>query len=1027
MDKDFFINELDFINTASTQDISPDLSDYQKDVIQLARAFGIDRVYFCQDFPAIFIKNVKDFNNDTLKLIAEIHHDVWNYKKVLQLYIISDSEIRIYNCSEKPIYLSKASDYEKEMLTLELYRCKKTDTEKLGLLNKIFSRIAVDTGIIWSIEEAADIRKKINLQRRVDKYLVSSLINVASTLKENGLADINLIHKLIMRSLFLLFLEDRGATDEKFYRNIDSKAKNYFDILGNVSSTYLLFNELETHFKGNLFTVDESEEQLVTISHLELIKRCFITGFDNPSQIILFDDWRVFNFNILEIELLSEIYENFLTAIDAKKKDETGTFYTPPSLVELILNQKLPVNSKDISYDIKILDPACGSGIFLVESFKRLVKRYENHTNKKLTDYAILKNLLLDNIYGIELDSKSIKVAAFSLYLTLLENLNPKTLWQKNELPNLINDPLDETLQGQGNNLFRRDTIAINEEIENIKFDLVVGNPPFGTKKLSKTITDYCNTHGFAKEMVLPFLHKAIKFSPKGEIALIFNTKVLTNNGSTYQKFRDWLINECYVEKVYNFSILRKVPKNLGGQLFGSAVGPISIVFYKKDAPETANDNIIYYAPKTYLKMDILEGIVIDSTDIKYLPREECGVPNSKIWKIAMWGGMGDITLIKKLDTLTKLSKFIKFKGVKKGLGFQFLMDSTKNPIKDKDIPERYLPPQNISRYTTTAFTKINSGLTANSIKLYARHYNVSPLDIPTISVFRRTGAKEAYKAPHVLIKEGLNNWQICSAYIGADCSFNSKTLGLHHPDEKLLKGLTCYVNSKLAYYYLLMVSASIGIEREEIKPNEIYDLPFILTDEQLYALADLYDKEINPEEIFKKDLSHFESQVDEMIFDFYQLPYKSKVIIENAVNITFPLLFKGSKAPSLRPVGESHLSEYANIIRKEITSFINSSNLDLGVTIYYLEKSNPLALIKLTFGNQAGVSMSLENVNSELKKLDKKLYREASTSIYFRKKINYYDGDNIYIIRPNQKRFWSAGAALEDASDLINEILNMQ
>ncbi|HEY0055265.1 MAG TPA: N-6 DNA methylase [Pedobacter sp.] len=1027
MEKDFFISELEFERAISTTDGKSELSDYQNDVINFAKTSGIDKVYFCADLPAVFIKKVQDFGLNSLQIISRIHHDVWNYKKVLQFYVISEVEIRIYNCSEKPIYLSQETDFESETQKLELYRCKKADKEKLATLNRIFSRIAVDTGLIWSLEEAAAIRKKINLQRRVDKYLIESLINVAARLKEDGLSDINLIHKLIMRSLFLLFLEDRDATDEAFYKAIENNAESYFDILGSVPATYKLFQELETHFKGNLFTVNDDEQEMVKPHHLDLIRKCFITGLDNPNQLELFDNWRIFNFKIIEIELLSEIYENFLTAVDAKKKDETGTFYTPPSLVELVLNQKLPVNSTEIKYNVKILDPACGSGIFLVESFKRLIKRYENNKGEKLTDYTVLKKLLIDNIYGIELDPKAIKVAAFSLYLALLENLNPKTLWQKKELPNLISDPLDSTLKEQGRNLFRRDTISENLDIEELQFDLVVGNPPFGTKSLSKTIRDYCESYGFAKEMVLPFLHKAIKFSPKGEIALIFNTKVLTNTSTTYQKFRDWLFNECYVEKVFNFSILRKVPTNLGGSLFGSAVGPISIVFYQKENPPVEDENIIYYAPKTYLKMDVLEGIVIDSTDIKYLRRTDCRASNAKIWKIAMWGGIGDINLIKKLDSGSKLSDYIAVKKIKKGLGLQFLMDSTKKPIIDDEIPNNYLPPKNIERYHSETFIQLNEGLTPNSVKLYAKHYDLNPDKLPKINAFRRTGVKAAYRAPHVLIKEGLSNWQVCSSYIGTACSFNSKVLGLHHSDERILKGLSCYINSNLAYYYLFMVSASIGIEREEIKPNEVYDLPFALNDEQLYTLADVYDKEIMGNEIFKTDLSRFESEINELIYNFFNLSAKSQMIIENAVKVTFPLLFKGSKSPSLLPVTEEVSKEYAQTLSIELGDYLHKSELKVAATIYRLYKSSPLAMIKLSFGRVSEINYSSEDVTTELKQIDKQLYKKEATNIFFRKKLNYYDQDDIYIIRPNQRRFWSKGAAIEDATELLNEILHMR
>src|SRR5690606_14668562 len=117
-----------------------------------------------------------------------------------------------------------------------------------------------------------------------------------------------------------------------------------------------------------------------------------------------------------------------------------------------------------------------------------------------------LKQLLTYNIFGIELHPQAIKVTAFSLYLALVDCLDPKNLWQKKKhrLPNLVNNPDDSSLKTQGKNLFCRDTIEQNKEIEAIEFDLVVGNPPFGTTDLSESVRNYCDKEGFAKEMVLP-------------------------------------------------------------------------------------------------------------------------------------------------------------------------------------------------------------------------------------------------------------------------------------------------------------------------------------------------------------------------------------------------------------------------------------------------------------------------------------------------------------------------------------------
>lgn len=1034
MVKDFFTDELDFNRAVSVHQETYAFSDNQSDVLLLAQNFGVDKVYFCEDFPAVFIKYVADFSELNLKDIIETHHKVWNFKKVLQLYVISDLEIRIYNCVERPIYLSSVIvDLDKESKKIELYRCTKTDKQKLQTLNNIFSRIAIDSGIIWTLEEANEIKKKINLQRRVDKYLVASLISVAQKLKQEGLDDIDLIHKLIMRSLFLLFLEDRNATDDNFYEQIKKNAISYFDILPDVDATYKLFEDLETHFKGNLFTVSPKEKDVVTPAHLELIKKCFINGYEGTDQVVLFENWRLFNFNIIQIELLSEIYENFLSEIDLKEKEDTGTFYTPPSLVELILNEKLPVNNNETDYRKKILDPACGSGIFLVEGFKRLIKRYEKQYNEKLTDYTILKKLLTENIYGIEIDPRSIKVAAFSLYLALLENLNPKTLWQKKELPDLINDPNDPSIKNQGNNLYCRDTIAVNDDIEKIKFDLILGNPPFGTGKLTDVLRSYCDNLSFAKEMVLPFIHKATRLSPDGDIALIFNTKILTNGGSTYQNFRKWLFNECYVEKIFNFSILRKAPQNFGGQLFGSAVGPISIVFYRSKVPKIPNDRILYYAPKTYVKMDVLEGIVIDKTDLKYLPRELCKDPKTKIWKIAMWGNLNDLALIDKLMNKGKsIGKTLVDKQIENGVGFQLLTQETDQPKKSTYLESlRYLDADSISRYYTSEYNLrpiVRAIKTKKAIKFYTAHHKAKTIfDVDKVEIFRRLGDIKAYKSPHMVIKKGLENNTICASYLDEDCSFRDGVYGFYSgiDNEEFLKVLVAYFNSKISAYFLFLTISSYGIEREQIMKNEFLSIPFCLDDAAQKILADYVTTFKNPSVLQVPSLSIFNEDIETTIANGFGLTERDRILINDIVNLNMDLFHKQDKSISLFPVLD--YQPYATLICSEINNLLGQADLRISATVFLTGRNSPLSLVKLSFSSESKpVVISGEKLIDELRNLDRHLYTKEAANIYFRKKLNYYDGDDIYIIRPNQRRFWSLTMAMEDASDLILEILNL-
>ncbi len=1002
-------NTIDFLgfNKAISTNSNNECSEDRSDILGKVKRFGVDAVYFNIDenknsFPAIFLKKVELFDNDTLKNIVEIQKKSWNYKKVLFLYVYSDTEIRIYNCSERPILVTKEVnfDYNSEIQKIEIKRYKFSDKKELEQLNQLFSTISIDTGVIWTLEEADFIREKINLQRKVDKYLVSSLVSTAKQLKNKGL-EIDFIHKIILRSLFLLYLEDRGATDTNFYSEIKEGAKSYFDILDDVTATYSLFEKLEDYFNGNIFTFEEGEN--ITKEQLQLIKKCFTSGNEDINQLNLFEGWRLFDFSIIQIELLSEIYESFLNETDPELKKKTGTYYTPPSLVEFILNQKLPTNAGQEEYNIKVLDPSCGSGIFLVESFKRLVKRYENCHKEKLTDFETLKTLLTDNIFGIELHSQAIKVTAFSLYLSLVDKLNPKTIWQSRNyrLPNLINNPNDKTLEEQGRNLFCRDAIEENEEIEQIEFDLVVGNPPFGTKELPESIKTYCSNENFAKEMVLPFLHKSTEFASEGEIALIFNTKVLTNTGGTYCNFRNWLFNECYVEKVFNFSILRNAPKNFGGQLFGNATGPISIVFYQKEQPENPLNKIFYYAPKTYIKSNIIEGLSIDHTDLKYLPREECQNPKSKIWKVAMWGGRNDWKLISKLEC-----KYESLRNKLDNENWHYATGLNADAQKLEFTPERIIDTKGIKRYYTDETAIYNNS------KLY------------------RGIDTNLFNPPFVVIKQAQKNREICASYIDyqAFC-LNSTYIINGEVDINSKKILVSIINSKFVKYYLFMVASSWGIERERITFKELLSIPYLSPNKKdIKGIVENIDFIIeNKKHLLTVDISEYENNIDNIISNnIFNLNNIESQLLEDTLNYNLDLFEKQEKSIALLPTQQEQVSEFATLLCDELNNFLGNEDLFANAIIYKVNRFTPLMMIKISFDDRnKKLEESNELIDDELQKLDKFLWQKEATNIYFRKKLNYKKGNNIFIIRPNQKRFWIKSMALEDSSELILEILN--
>jgi hypothetical protein len=1027
--RDFYI-DFDYTQLLEINNETPDAN------LEEFLALGIDKVYFSGNQPAIFFKEVKQFNDSTLIQIAEIHHLAWNYRKVMFLVVVSAAEIRIYNCYKKPFnYQLDNIDLEDELKKIELVSSEFADVEALQTIKQVFSRIAVDTGLLWVTDNG--LREKIDIQQRIDRYLVKSLLSAAKELKKYDIED-DVIHSLLMRSIFIMYLEDKGAASEtKLYSEIIEEAQSYLDILEDKNATYTLFRKLQAHFNGNVFPLIAGEEKQVQKEHLKVIQQCLVDGdISHTSKLFT---WRIFRFDIIQIELLSEIYENFLEEFKEKKKEDGGQYYTPPSLVELILNEKLRTKG-ETDWNVKILDPACGSGIFLVESFKRLVRRWKNAHPDKQIEFKDLREIIKENVFGIEYDKFAIRVTAFSLYLAMVEHLNPKTLWidKRYKFPHLIFDPDDKTLPYQGNNLLRRDTIGqVSTDTFN-RIDLVVGNPPFGSRIKLASIKRFCIKYGYGQDMVIPFLRKAADFAPEGVVALIFNTKILTNSEGPFQKFRKWLFQDVYVEKVYNLSIFRKAPKTFGGQLFSSAVGPVSIVYYQKNIPPVQTDTIEYWAPKTYIKNSLIEGVVIDSTDIKFLPRGECQKPNTKIWKIAMWGTYEDFLLIEKLNkNFSSLESYIKQNNIKKGVGFQLLTKSKDKPKKDKDIGSlKYLDADLIEPYYTprSNLRKINDSIkTEKAIDFYLKLYNKSLLsELPQIDLFRRLGKKEAYVSPHLIIKKGTEKGFVCASYLDFSCSFRDGVYGFYgkKKDSVSLKAIVSYLNSIISNYYLFLSISSYGIEREQIMLKEFLGLPFPeLADSDLAkidsAMQNYIEHRKTNEIFYDKTVT---GNIDEIFFDAFKLTTKEKYLIDDALNINIDLFLKGKDSSALRNVTIDESKNYGELLSKSMEEFLHHKQC-VSVTVFDISRNTPLNLVilKFTDSHTKIIQKDAEDIQPHLNDLDKITLQREAKSIYVKKIIKYFDGqDSIYLIKPNQKRFWSRSMALNDARDLINDILKM-
>ncbi|MCX6582524.1 MAG: N-6 DNA methylase [Candidatus Aminicenantes bacterium] len=968
--------------------------------------FGIDGIYFSGEFPTVYFKSITNFDKSEIDKICSIQQKIWNQRRVPFLYVSSPLELRIYNCFKKPV---NPEDEGHAIESLELYKYSaKDDRDRLTELIHIFGRVSIESGSFWKKKEYANL---MDTRQRVDRALIQSLKETRTELLNAGIS-LKIVHNLLIRSLFVLYLEDRKATTPEFYKKYHTQAESYFDILDHKNAAYRLYATLEDSFNGNLSPVTAEERQIVDESHLKIIKNCFWDCQKDQGRLF---HWRAFDFSIIPIELISEIYEEFLkTEKGGKQTSKDGAYYTPHSLVEFILNEKLPWADKDnTDYKLKILDPTCGSGIFLVEAYRRLVDRWKFCNAGKKICVEDLKDILLHSIYGVEKEPEAIKVAAFSLYLAILDHLEPKSLWNSIRFPFLVSSLAETANAGQGRNLFCASSLADGEFLMQ-EYDLVVGNPPFKRGGLEEETQKYLKKLNFAQETVLAFLHRATRLSPNGQIAMVSASKILFNKSGGYQKFRNFLFKDAYVEAVYNFSILRKAKKEYGGQLFSGAVGPVCVIFYRMKKPSLVNERILYCAPKSPVKRNMVEGVVIDSSDFKFLPREECAREDSNIWKVAMWGTERDYEIINRLSREKSLKDYF---------------DSNKNTwhygtgLHKSDDGGCYV--QEFSDFPLISTTKIEQ------FYMYADNLHKLGADAPYRSIDGRI-----FNPPIVIIKEGQKNKRLCASYIPFKCVYLNAVFGITAAEGnlKLVKALVACINSSFSSYFLFLTTSTWGIERERVKLYELLFLPgmiFSLSDPVIEILAAKVDeiislKKNNP--VLPKDTSGIEKEIDEILYKALGLSERERYLIEDTLNYSLGLFQDGEKSTAFHRPTIGELESYATILCEDINDLLQDSKTSVCATIYEVRHDSPLNLTALRFSKREkpGViekNSSQTEITMLLKEIDHYTYEKFSESVYFRKIVKYYHDDTIYIIKPNEKRFWSRSMAMSDADDIVIEV----
>ena len=972
----------------------------------------------CVDYrPIVYVCEATRFS---ISKTRELHRFVWNQGLVPMLVLISTAGVEVHSGVRTPTKQDAPSDLKEH--------------SRISDIGNIATALEC-AKFIRSIETGQFFHNRADCfppDEAVDRCLVRNLVHAATRLTNAGWK-LDRAHSLLGRALFVSFLHQRGFIKAHHFPAGTSSLRDILTGRTVEESKRLLYDDgglfavLKNEFNGTMFdSALNDEAKAVRKTHIETLAD-FLGGAEMQSgQLTLFSDY---DFRVIPVETISAIYEEFMKEADLKRKHEEGAFYTPRHLAETTLHIAIEDRYAE-AVNWRVLDPACGSGIFLVGTFNLLAAQWlrDNSARTKKTKAQALLDILLQRIRGVDVNLDACRITAFSLYLALFEKLQPIDLDEfkakvraDHFLPALlwssdVDGPKSDTpVVIHGDSL--HDTLPLEKT-----HNLVIGNPPWEDRG--------------EKQIALHFAQRTSTWlADDGIGCLILPTTILVNRNGTLDG--DWF-RAVTVEKIVQLADYRKL-------MFASAIHAGFIVRFRKSKPSLEHA-VVYETPKAS-RFDRRRGIlVVEPDDQKMVPMQdiiEAVLQDAKasqsrlqsLWSRKFWGSPRDEALLRRLDYYPRLLETIVTKKWHQAVGFQpFYPDISpgiEKPLGTWKLSEDYLP--NLDDFPQLVIGKHDLISLKEGLEASVHQTKKIPA---SKSGLRRKPEDAVFCPPMVVFSNGFTKFAFCNRTI----RFQDSLRSVCGPpsDKALLQFLASVLGSELFRFLAFHSGSSNGIGRDKLHLYESLNLPFPLPDDELVppdakrivteaaAIIQSVETDVATANTVRRGeiIQKAKTKLEPLVEAYFSVSDNERILISDTLQLWQPSIHKqnlDADIPSLRFPQKTARKLYADTLATELRRFSRKEAICVSVEAMASEELN-LIYTTVIFGGQkcpyreTGGDAELWKV---LGRVNKAAEKETGPISYLRG-FTFCERDRIHILKPATMRNWCRTAALNDADAIF-------